>query len=414
MRNRLKIAMVFSWSIFDQRGGAERIMCEMASELTKRGHCVTVLSPDKQNGKPAYPIDDRVKLFFWGEGLACNKISKIYRNVKSWNPDVRIRRSLRRFYELDEKVFRLKDFLSKLHADVVIAYSFEAAYLVLRAIGDHIPVVTMSHTYPKVDYLRIIGNVKDEDGIVSYLLKNNRVRRQFELYNNVVARSTIVQVLMPEFIDEVRRIYPNVRVVCIPNAVAQYSCPSKLDRNVIINVARIIPVKRQHLIVQAFALLKNKFPNWVVEIWGQEQDPYCNKLRQLIYSNGLEDRVKICGVSNKIEEKLEKASIILMTSSIEGFCLGMVEAMAKGLPAVGCKTCPAVNSIIKSGENGFLCDETPESIAEALALLMSDIELRRRLGANARISAKAYTPQIIWDQWESLLTEISESEEIKG
>ena len=198
-------------------------------------------------------------------------------------------------------------------------------------------------------------------------------------------------------------------MVYIPNAVSQFERPALLENPIIINVARLVSIKRQHLIVQAFFLLKDKFPEWTVEIWGQDRGQYSDEIKQMVNELGLEDRAKICGSTNNVEQKLERASILLMTSSVEGFCLGMVEAMAKGIPAVGCEKCPAVNSIIRNGENGFLCDDTPDGIADTLAKLMSDLSLRRRLGAQAREDAKIYEPQRIWNKWESLLKSLRNS-----
>ena len=56
-----------------------------------------------------------------------------------------------------------------------------------------------------------------------------------------------------------------------PNIVPQYQfCKDKGRENVIINVARIDGVqKRQHLLIEAFAKLKNKYLDWRVEIWGE-------------------------------------------------------------------------------------------------------------------------------------------------
>ena len=48
--------MVLAWPIFNQKGGAERILCELSDELLRRGHNVTVLCADKLQGKPAYPV----------------------------------------------------------------------------------------------------------------------------------------------------------------------------------------------------------------------------------------------------------------------------------------------------------------------------------------------------------------------
>lgn len=56
--------MVFAWPIFNQVGGAEKILCELSNELIKRGHSVSVFSFDACEGEIAYPIDKKVKFYF--------------------------------------------------------------------------------------------------------------------------------------------------------------------------------------------------------------------------------------------------------------------------------------------------------------------------------------------------------------
>ena len=80
--------------------------------------------------------------------------------------------------------------------------------------------------------------------------------------------------------------------------------------------------------------------------------------------------------------------------------------MAAGLPAIGYKSCPAVNELIIDGYNGFLCDGGIDDFADKLKILMSDAELRKKMGQNARESMKQFAPEKIWDQWEALINEV--------
>ncbi len=127
-----------------------------------------------------------------------------------------------------------------------------------------------------------------------------------------------------------------------------------------------------------------------------------------IVASGLNERFTLCGTTNHIKEKLLSASIFAFPSKHEGFPLALTEAMSLGLPAVGCKDCSGVNTLIKDGKNGLLCDPTAESLAEALRKLMRDQDLRRRLGAQAKEDMKEFAPERVWDQWEDLLTELVE------
>ncbi len=77
-----------------------------------------------------------------------------------------------------------------------------------------------------------------------------------------------------------------------------------------------------------------------------------------------------------------------------------------GLPAIGYKSCSAVNELIVDGVNGILCDDGVAPLTMALNRLMGDRELRIWMGMQARESMKQYAPELIWDQWESLLLNV--------
>ena len=229
-------------------------------------------------------------------------------------------------------------------------------------------------------------------------------------------KSKVIQVLMPEYIEKLAKAlspYPNI--ISIPNIVPQYKKSSDCTQPIIINIARLSRgQKRQHLLIEAFNLLKHDFPNWAVELWGEtgEHPRYTYELKQLIFKYNLQNHIKICGTTRNVSSKNQSASIFCFPSSIEGMPLAMTEAMSMGLPVVGCKACPSVNTIVRHGENGFLCDDTPEDIAAHLRILMSDVELRQKMGQQAREDMKQYSPEIIWKRWDDLLKKVHAGEPI--
>lgn len=107
-----------------------------------------------------------------------------------------------------------------------------------------------------------------------------------------------------------------------------------------------------------------------------------------------------------MEAVYRHGSIFGFPSAYEGFPLAMTEAMSAGIPAVAYRSCPAVNEIIRDSETGFLVDDGAEPLADALARLMEDENLRRRMGAAAKEDMKQYAAETIWNQWENLMTDL--------
>ena len=112
--------------------------------------------------------------------------------------------------------------------------------------------------------------------------------------------------------------------------------------------------------------------------------------------------------TDNVLDVYNKAAIFAFPSAYEGFGLALTEAMSAGLPAVGCKSCPAVNELIKDGENGFLCENGVDAFAQALEKLMSDEELREKMGQAAKEDMKQYAPDKIWDMWEKLIEQVAQ------
>ena len=80
-----------------------------------------------------------------------------------------------------------------------------------------------------------------------------------------------------------------------------------------------------------------------------------------------------------------------------------------GLPLIGYRSCVSLSALIRDGENGLLAEDGVESLAEKMAILMRDRDLRARMGQAARDSMRAYAPEIIWARWEQLMREVADS-----
>ena len=77
-------------------------------------------------------------------------------------------------------------------------------------------------------------------------------------------------------------------------------------------------------------------------------------------------------------------SLNLARNDIEGFVIFFLEANACGLPVIAGNT-GGVPEAVKHGETGLLVDpENPAEIAAAIERLITDDDLRRRMGENGR------------------------------
>jgi colanic acid/amylovoran biosynthesis glycosyltransferase len=110
------------------------------------------------------------------------------------------------------------------------------------------------------------------------------------------------------------------------------------------------------------------------------------KLRFAIHDLRLGDRVRLVGrkSAEEVREALEDADVYLLPSLSEGLSNAALEAMAMALPVVS-TTAGGMEEAIVDGRDGLLVlSRDPEAIAGAVLRLLSDAELRERMGQAAR------------------------------
>lgn len=389
-------------SSLQQSGGMEHACCALANALQDSGHTVRI-SP-LYGGKPRlfYKLHPGVELgALMRTDVQHFSSPYIGRCVPVWGKIVREmlrpfskNRALQWSEWCQAQLLResIHSEIGDFRPDVIISFKVSLTYILRQVVGDAVPIVTSLRFNPE------------------HLLKDLSKRDRKSLN-----QTGAVHVLMPSFVETVRRYGIRRSVVCIPLAIPQYEANTTLrekkSKYTIINVARIEKnQKRQHLLVEAFAQIADAFPDWQVEFWGDDRTfagGYTGELQAMIRQYHLEDRVFVRGVTQDIASVYARSDIFCFPSAFEGFGNALGEAMSAGLPAVGYASCPAVNELIVDGETGFLVEDGPAPLAQALKKLMAAPELRAQMGMGGHDRMEKCTPDIITKAWEKLLAEVT-------
>ncbi|MEA2478133.1 MAG: hypothetical protein QOJ07_55 [Thermoleophilaceae bacterium] len=101
----------------------------------------------------------------------------------------------------------------------------------------------------------------------------------------------------------------------------------------------------------------------------------------------------------EVNELYNRATALVQTSSHEGFCLPLLEAMAAGAATV-CTDSHGNRDFCRDGENTLLAEDTPEAVAAAIARVFADPELRARLAEAGKRTAAGYA-------WPAKLDEVA-------
>lgn len=160
------------------------------------------------------------------------------------------------------------------------------------------------------------------------------------------------------------------------------------DRVVITIAAHLIPRKRHAMLVRSMPLLLAAAPAAHLILAGGGPDE--RMLTELIAELGLQSRVSLLTGANDVAQIYAASDIGVLPSEREGLGGSAVEAMACGLPLVATPV-GGLQEVPEDGVSGVLVhDQTAEGLAAAFVPLVSDPDLRARMGAAALRRARTH------------------------
>lgn len=191
----------------------------------------------------------------------------------------------------------------------------------------------------------------------------------------------------------------------LPNPLSFYpKFPSSLENKVVLNVGRLTDDKRHELLINLWSLTKGKDYGWKLKIIGQGEN--AEKINVLIRKLKLENSVFLLPTTKEIEREFTSASIFVLTSRSEGFGLVLTEAMASGVPCVAFNCPSGPKDIITDDFTGYLINESDhQSFVKHLDELMSNDNLRKALGTQARIDVMRFEEGIICEKFNALIND---------
>jgi glycosyltransferase involved in cell wall biosynthesis len=202
--------------------------------------------------------------------------------------------------------------------------------------------------------------------------------------------------------------HESVRSHCIviANPVTRFErTPEPEGQKRLAAVGRLESQKGFDLLIDAFARVADRHPDWTLKIWGE--GPLRADLEDRIKARGLDGQAVLAGLSKGPEGWIRDSSAFVITSEYEGFGNALAEAGAAGLPRVAAWFEFGAREQITDDVDGLLLPiREVGSLAAALDRLMSDRELRRRLGEAAAESGQRFAPARILADWDDLLVRL--------
>lgn len=109
---------------------------------------------------------------------------------------------------------------------------------------------------------------------------------------------------------------------------------------------------------------------WVGDDTHVKEEYSLKSLREDIENKGMSKKIILVGYRNDIREILKETDIFVLPAHNESFGIVYIEAMAMGIPVIGCNS-GGVPDIIKEG-TGFLCEpQNSNSLYEAIKIALN-------------------------------------------
>jgi glycosyltransferase involved in cell wall biosynthesis len=218
-------------------------------------------------------------------------------------------------------------------------------------------------------------------------------RRSFNHVNNLCAVSNYVAETTRNILrlgDRPIEILPN------PVDISQFQPSSEVKETtgLILFVGTVVEKKGIRELILAFPEILKKFPGARLWVIGRDwRNPETGQSTVALLRDLIPDEVKPAiefrgpVEHSRLPELLSQAQICAYPSHMESQGIVVIEGMAMGKAVVASQTGPGPE-IIEHGVSGLLCNPfKPESIAEQIILALTDDQLRRRLGQEARKQA---------------------------
>ncbi len=163
----------------------------------------------------------------------------------------------------------------------------------------------------------------------------------------------------------------------------------------LLTVARLVAHKGIDTVLQVLAALQGEYPSLRYAVVGS--GGMLGQLQELARRLGVADRVRFLtdvpdadlpGLYNNAEIYLgvSRPAELMM----EGFGISLSEASACGIPVVGGSS-GGIPDAVRENETGMLVDaRSPESVINAVRLLLENGDLARRLGAGGRQAVESF------------------------
>ncbi len=179
------------------------------------------------------------------------------------------------------------------------------------------------------------------------------------------------------------------------------------DQPTLVWVGRVDPLKDLETLIRATSVIRTRIPDFRLRMFGSVpagNEAYAQRCQELIARLGLTEHVRFEGRIAEITDAYDAASIVVLSSTSEGFPYTVIEAMMSGRATVSTDGGGVAEAV---GDAGLVVPpRNPAAFAAACVALLGDGDRRQSIGRAARTRAlQFFTLDRFLDVYREIYTE---------
>ncbi len=350
------------------RGGAEGVIARLCNDYLRLHYRITIVTC--MNCPVEYPLDQAIEV------VCLENEGAVYRNMGE------------RFLKRRK---RLALVLDKLAPDLLISFLPEPNFLAL-SLKER---VWGKYKFPMIISVRNDPNKEYRNRVYYMLMRHWYPKADGYVFQTAQAG---------EYFSFSRHIIQSMAI--IPNPLGRDYLGLKRAENRekrIVHAGRMDPQKNQALLLRACKRVFEQHQDYVLELYGDGK--LKEELERQIRELKLTDRVKLLGNVPDLKQRIQNASVFVLSSDYEGIPNALMEAMAAGIPSVS-TDCPCGGPAYlmeKDGCGKLVPAGDEKALAKAIEDLLENPDEAEQMAERAIERMKEFDPERIYRKWDEYI-----------
>lgn len=351
-------------------GGSQKIQAFVANACIKNGYDVTILSMSKD--ECSLDIDSNIIIKY----IDYDDVTK----VKS-NP-------IKYLFKRLKYLIRFRMECKSINPDLICVFLIDVVRLTVLALkGTKYPIVASERGDP-----------------------SQFSRKKISQYNYALNKCIGVVYQLKEAANYYK-VKPNVIQEVIPNPSVDRNNHKKINKKntselFVFGAGRLTKQKRFDVLIDAYSIVKNKYPEYRLKIYGDGIE--MDNLKKQVFDLGLSKQVDFMGNVKNIFQDVNEKSIFVLTSDFEGIPNVLTEALINDVPCIATDCSPGgARLLLDNGKCGEIVERgNPNQIATAIIKYIENWEYAKEKSAIGKKYIKTFEPNIIENKWIDLFKRI--------